>query len=227
MLLTEVYAALTAVCKINWYRNYEDHPRPTSALVCEWRDRRESKVENEMTLLPRRILQATDGSEEAELTARVAVELAKSTDSELHLVHVKLLPLTPPYPDVLDWRWREDLERAEREARELLDEQVEKVEDAGGTVAGIHLREEEPAEEIIALAKELGVSLIVVGSRDRGRIRRALAGSVSDWVVRHAHCPVLVVRSHKGADNRARLSRRAWTARSEASKEASAQALRH
>ncbi len=83
------------------------------------------------------------------------------------------------------------------------------------------VREELPAEEIVALAEELEVSLIVVGSRDRGRIRRALGGSVSDWVVRHAHCPVLVVPSQRGADNRARLSRGTWTARSEASKEAS------
>jgi hypothetical protein len=49
------------------------------------------------------------------------------TGSELHLVHVKLIPLPPPYLDVLDWR--EDLERAEREARELLDEQVKMVEE--------------------------------------------------------------------------------------------------
>ena len=175
-----------------------------------------------MTFLPRRILLATDGSEEAELAARVAVELAKSTGSELHIVHVRLLLLTPPYPDVLDWRWGEDLERAEREARELVDEQVEEVEDAGGTIAGAHLREEVRAEEIVALAEELGVSLIVLGRRDRGRIRRALAGSVSDWVVRHAHCPVLVVHSHKGIDSRAHLSRRTRTARSELSKEASA-----
>jgi nucleotide-binding universal stress UspA family protein len=168
----------------------------------------------------RRILLATDGSQEAELATLVAVELANSIGSELHVVHIKLVPITLPYPEVLDWR--EDLERAERETRELLDEQVKKVEDAGGTVAGTHLREEQPAEEIVALADELGADLIVVGSRGRGRIRRALAGSVSDWVVRHAPCPVLVVRSRKGADNRERLSRRTWTARSEASKKASA-----
>jgi nucleotide-binding universal stress UspA family protein len=139
-----------------------------------------------------KILLATDGSEEAELAAGAAVELAKSTGAELHLVHVKLLPVTPPYPEVLDWR--EDLERVEREARELLDGQVKKVEDAGGTVAGVHVRgERPPAEEIVALAEELGVSLIVVGRRDRGRIRRAFTGSVSDWVVRHAHRPVLVM----------------------------------
>jgi nucleotide-binding universal stress UspA family protein len=144
-----------------------------------------------MSLFSGSILLATDGSEEAELAAGVAVELARSSGSELHLVHVKLIPITPPYPEVLDWK--EDLERAEREARELLDEQAKKVEDAGGTVAGAHLREELAAEEIVALAEEMGVGLIVVGRRDRGRIRRALAGSVSDWVVRHARCPVLVV----------------------------------
>jgi nucleotide-binding universal stress UspA family protein len=191
-----------------------------SAPVCARRNRRGSNEKNEMSLFPRSILLATDGSEEAELAVGVAVELANSSGSELHLVHVKLVPIPPPYPEVLDWR--EDLERAEREARELLDEQVRKVEDAGGTVAGAHLREESPAEEIVALAKELGADLIVMGSRDRGRIRRALAGSVSDWVVRHAPCPVLVVRSHNGADNRARPSRGTWTALSGASKEASA-----
>ena len=167
-----------------------------------------------------KILLATDGSEESELAAKAAVELAQRTGSDLHLVHVKLLLITPPYPDVLDWR--EDLERAEREARELLDEQVKMVEEAGGTVAGAHLREERPAEEIIALADELGVRLIVVGRRDRGLIKRALVGSVSDSVVRHAHRPVLVVSSHKAADNRARLSRGTWTARSGAFKQASA-----
>jgi nucleotide-binding universal stress UspA family protein len=155
-----------------------------------------------MTLFPRRILLATDGSEEAELAAGVAVELAKSTGSELHVVHVKLLPVTLPYPEVLGRR--EDLEWADREARELLDEQVKKIEDAGGTVAGDHLREELPAEEIVAPAEELGANVIVVGSRDRGGIRRILTGSVSDQVVRHANCPVLVVRSPKSADRRAR-----------------------
>jgi nucleotide-binding universal stress UspA family protein len=147
-----------------------------------------------MSLFPRKILLATDGSGETELAAKVAIELAKSTGAELHLAHVKLLPVTPPYPEVLDWR--EDIERAGREARELLDEQAKVVEEIGGAIAGIHLREEgPPAEEIVALAEELGVGLIVVGSRDYGRIRRALTGSVSDRVVRRARCPVLVVRT--------------------------------
>src|SRR3712207_9085511 len=50
-------------------------------------------------------------------------------------------------------------------------------------------------EEIVGLAEEIGAGLIVMGHRGHGRIRRALMGSVSDSVVRHTHCPVMVVRA--------------------------------
>jgi nucleotide-binding universal stress UspA family protein len=43
-------------------------------------------------------------------------------------------------------------------------------------------------------AEELGVDLIAVGSRGTGAMKRKLMGSVSDSVVRHAPCPVMVVR---------------------------------
>jgi nucleotide-binding universal stress UspA family protein len=69
---------------------------------------------------------------------------------------------------------------------------------AGGTVAGTHLRMGQVDLEIVALAEELQADLIVMGSRGLGGVRRALMGSVSDSVVRHAHCPVLVVRPKKG-----------------------------
>jgi nucleotide-binding universal stress UspA family protein len=47
------------------------------------------------------------------------------------------------------------------------------------------------------LAEELGVGLIVMGSRGLGSVRRALMGSISDSVVRHGHCPVMIVRPEK------------------------------
>jgi nucleotide-binding universal stress UspA family protein len=81
-----------------------------------------------------------------------------------------------------------------REARRRLDEEVRRVEEAGGTVEEAHLRQGRADEEITDLAESLGIGLIVMGSRGRGRIRRALMGSVSDSVVRHAHCPVTIVR---------------------------------
>jgi nucleotide-binding universal stress UspA family protein len=50
------------------------------------------------------------------------------------------------------------------------------------------------AEEIVALAEEMGAGLVVMGSHGLGGIRRALIGSVSAAIVPHAHCPVLIVR---------------------------------
>jgi nucleotide-binding universal stress UspA family protein len=71
---------------------------------------------------------------------------------------------------------------------------------AGGDVAGAHLGMGEVDLEIVACAKKLGADLIVMGCRGRGGIRRAIGGSVSDAVIRRAPCPVLVVRSHEGAE---------------------------
>ena len=141
-----------------------------------------------MSIFPTTILLATDGSREAELAAMTAADLAKSTNSELHVVHVggflpTILAQTEAEPAQL-----------EREARELLDEQVKRVEGAEGTVKEAHLRLGRADEEIVDLAHEMGAGFIVMGSRGRGRMRRALMGSVSDSVVRHAHCPVTIVR---------------------------------
>ena len=140
-----------------------------------------------MSMFPTKILLATDGSEDAELAATTAVGLARSTSSELHVVHT-----WRPVPSVhFDALIRREMER---EAQGILDEQAKKIEGLGGTVAQARLREGGAAEEIVALAEEIGAGLIAVGSRGRGRIRRALMGSVSDAVVRHARCPVMVVR---------------------------------
>ena len=140
-----------------------------------------------MSTFPTKVLLATDGSGDAELAATTAVSLAKSTGSELRVVHV-----WRPVPSVhFDALIRQEMRR---EAQELLDAQVKKIEGLGATVTEAHLREGDASEEIIALAAEIGVGLVAVGSRGRGRIRRLLMGSVSDAVVRHAHCPVVVAR---------------------------------
>ena len=55
-----------------------------------------------------------------------------------------------------------------------------------------------PAQEIIETAREWNADLIVVGSHCRGFWGRALIGSVSDGVVHHASCPVLIVRKTEG-----------------------------
>jgi nucleotide-binding universal stress UspA family protein len=149
-----------------------------------------------MSIFPTRILLATDGSEEAQLAALRAVDIAENTDSELHVVHVGVIPtFLESYPGTLGYE-RKLYEQIEEESRELLRKESWRVKVAGGTVAGAHLRMGVVVDlEIVALAKELGVDLIVMGCRGHRGIRRAIEGSISDAVIRRAPCPVLVVRS--------------------------------
>src|SRR5829696_5758730 len=161
-----------------------------------------SSEEDEMSIFPTKILSATDGSSATELVTQTAVDLAQKTDSELHVIHVlDVAQTTLLYPDTIDSEGveltdpilEEEFERSsEQRGREELDAEVERVRSAGGTVAQAHLTMGEPAREIVHLVDDLGVGLIVVGSRGRDGFRRALMGSVSDSVVHHAHCPVLV-----------------------------------
>src|SRR5215213_2161186 len=154
-----------------------------------------------MRIFPTKILLATDGSEDANQASSAAAELAKNTNSELHVVYVGHMPSVfyesagaiVLDPD-LQSRMEEDAEEA---ARTKLKEQVQKIREAGTEVAGVHTRVGFPDAEIVGLAERLSAGLIVVGSRGLGPLRRALMGSVSDSVVRHAHCPVLVVRQEK------------------------------
>jgi nucleotide-binding universal stress UspA family protein len=150
-----------------------------------------------MSIFPTRILLATDGSEEAELAARRAVELAQRTDSELHVVHVGVVPtLLVSYPGTLGYEGKL-YEQIQEQSGELLRKESWRVKAAGGTVAGAHLRMGKVDLEIVGLAKELGADLIIMGCRGHRGIRRAIEGSVSDGVIRHAPCPVLVVRPQK------------------------------
>ena len=159
-----------------------------------------------MSIFPTRILLATDGSEEATLAAQTAIDLANKTGSELHVVYADMLPystaLYEGYQAGVDAGayLQDESEELTRRGQGRLDEQVRKIKAAGGNVAQAHFRIGRPDAEITALAEEIGAGLIVVGSRGLGGLRRTMMGSVSDSVVRHAHCPVMVVRKEEPTD---------------------------
>jgi nucleotide-binding universal stress UspA family protein len=149
-------------------------------------------------LFPTRVLLATDGSDDAQRALRAAIGLCTKLQSELHVVYV-----APEYPYVHTYynlRHQEEEERLRREDRGVLDEYVDHIQEAGGTVAKSYLRVGDAATEIVELAEELEFGLVVVGSRGHGPMRRALMGSVSTSVLTHAHCSVLIVRGHSGEE---------------------------
>lgn len=147
--------------------------------------------------LLRKILLATDGSEDAAVATRVATDLAYRSGSDLHVVHV--FEFVPPREFVsLALRIRSPF-ASEREGSATLADQVSLIEGAGGEVRQAHLRMGSPVDGILDTAQEIKASLVIVGSRGLGGVKRLMMGSVSERVVHYATCPVLVVRSGGGA----------------------------
>ena len=107
-----------------------------------------------MSIFPTRILLATDGSENAQLAATTALDLSKRLDSELHVLYVGHLPSVlyeSPGAVMLDPGFESRMrERAEEDAKTKLEEQVQKIKQAGGEVEGSHLRVGRPDAEIVA-----------------------------------------------------------------------------
>jgi nucleotide-binding universal stress UspA family protein len=152
----------------------------------------------EMSTFPTKILLATDASEDAKKAAQMASDLANVSGSELHVVHVgnmKDFHVAPGADQSFSPRTA-PLGEVREKAEKRLDEAVKQVEQVGGTVTQSHLRLGNPDEEILKFCDEQGgFGLIVMGSRGLGPIKRRLMGSVSESVVRHAQCPVLVART--------------------------------
>jgi len=151
-----------------------------------------------MSYFPTKILLATDASEDAQKAAQIASDIANNSGSDLHVLYVgntKDFHIAPGAEQTFSPRsgsYGEIREQAEK----TLEEAVRQVEETGGTVAQAHVRMGDPDDEILRFCEEQGdVGLLVMGSRGLGPVKRRLMGSVSESVVRHAHCPVLVARS--------------------------------
>lgn len=137
-----------------------------------------------MNDFPTKILLYTDGSEDAALAAPIVVSLANKANSELHVVHIwhTSAPFAPP-------SWFKD------DAQRRLDEEIRHIEEIGGTVTQAHLRKGHTAEEVVNLSDEIDADLIVVGVvMGVGPAERRILEGLSDDIVHHARCPVLVMR---------------------------------
>jgi nucleotide-binding universal stress UspA family protein len=110
--------------------------------------------------------------------------------AELHIVHVVASPtatvdlvMAPVVPQELEASGRKILERAKEHAASRF----------RGKIA-LHLLVGVQWREITQLASDLSADLVFVGTAGRTGIARVLLGSVAEQVVRHAGCPVLVIR---------------------------------
>jgi nucleotide-binding universal stress UspA family protein len=145
-------------------------------------------------MFPTKILVATDGSDEAYPAVEAAVELANGTGSELQLVFVVSTAPELPYPTfIARERYEAFMEHKRLVGFRLLEQQVNRVEDLGGSVAVSHYREGRPDREVVKLGREIGAGLIVTGGRRRPWFARVFGRGFSARVSRRADRPVLVV----------------------------------
>ena len=143
------------------------------------------------------IVVGIDGSPGSIAALRFAVEEARFRGAELRVVNAWHIP-----PAVYGSGWAPapiDLDEYRKLAKKALEESIE---EAGAASAGVTvtpiLREGQPADLLCLEAKN--ADLIVVGSRGLGGFRGLLIGSVSQQVVHHAPCPVVVVPSPPDED---------------------------
>jgi nucleotide-binding universal stress UspA family protein len=142
---------------------------------------------------------AFDGSPESHLALRAGHELAKPTGAALHVLMVieppaaipgRFIPVAGMEP-LTSIERAETMQRQEHGAQSALDSALAAL-GGGPAIERRVLFGIDPAAAILDIART-GVDLLVLGSRAYGPVRRALVGSVSASVVRHAPCPVLVM----------------------------------
>jgi nucleotide-binding universal stress UspA family protein len=139
------------------------------------------------------LLVPIDFSEHADAALDCALALAKASGGRVHLVHAYEIPLgtIPPYgvevPQALLLGVRDAAARR-------LEKVTQRAQGAGIPVEA-HLAHGPAASTIVETAQQLGVDLVVMGTRGLTGLKHVLLGSVAERVVRTAPCPVLTLKS--------------------------------
>ena len=153
-------------------------------------------------MLLRSILLPTDFSECASHALSYAASLARDANASIICVHVvePVMPtvgytgITEPLP-VADISGQLE-DTATRELPKIAD-----CEECAGLEVEEVIAHGDAASEIVRVARERGVDLIVISSHGRTGLGRILFGSTAEAVVRHAPCPVLVVKPPQQAED--------------------------
>ncbi len=140
-----------------------------------------------------RVLLAVDGSEQSIQATQAVMRLASvSTLTILHVIDLPRLTFSMLGPEiahdlskVAEEALRKDGEQALTRCRSLLSGKIEPLK--------IRLEEGSPAELILSVAQEEHPDLILMGARGRGQVEELFLGSVSQRVLTHAACPVLII----------------------------------
>jgi len=155
-----------------------------------------------MNKLLKKILIATDGSAHVKKAVTYAIELAKLYGAELHAVYVMDISADYTrslYTDRSAGGLKRTLRKEDhcadifRKEGETATKHIEDMAKIEGLDIKKWITEGHPAEEILKLAEEQSIDLIVMGTLGRSGIEKFLLGSVADKVIRNSRIPVLAV----------------------------------
>ena len=136
-----------------------------------------------------KILHANDGSEHAFHALAMALAMAKQNNSDLHMVSVEEIDYMPEFIEEV----REQTGTAARRFHKVLQRARAMAEESHVRLK-THVIAGHPVRDIVELAKELEVELLVIGATGHSALYDRLIGSRADRIVQLAPCPVLVVK---------------------------------
>ena len=147
--------------------------------------------ETDEPLTIKSILVAVDGSEHSEKAVRYACAMGKPLGADVVLLHVVPMVVTAtPYQDTISDQPFLSLQMV---GEDILAKAKKLANKCGCEVIDM-ISHGDPAAQIIDIATERGVDIIILGSRGVSGIKRLFTGSISDKVSKNASCPVMIVR---------------------------------
>ncbi|HEX2912320.1 MAG TPA: universal stress protein [Chloroflexia bacterium] len=156
------------------------------------------------------VLLPLDGTQEAETGLSAAIELARQSGANLHLLRVIFEPPAVMTTDMatgyLYGGYNEvvDLNELHQAAETYLAELVERINTGEEDLKCVAVvRAGNPSDVIVAYAREIGAGLVVMPTHARAGLGRVLLGSVAENVVRQSNLPVMMIRIHETAQSAA------------------------
>jgi universal stress protein A len=145
-----------------------------------------------------KILVPVDFSKHSVAAMELAKQYAEAFDAEVQLIHVfsDVIALAPPYGPPVPTNFGMKIERSAAEHFE----KWRKEHCPSDMKVTVRIRRGDPSSQIVELAQEAGVDLIIMGTRGLTGLRHVVLGSVAERTVRHAPCPVVTTKFHAVSD---------------------------
>ncbi|XP_052066405.1 universal stress protein in QAH/OAS sulfhydrylase 3'region-like [Mytilus californianus] len=134
------------------------------------------------------VLISVDGSKHADYALEFYSKQIKAPGDKLTLLHIpQMYSMKDASPGIV----QDLMKRMKAAAEEMKAKYLAKMTELG-LQGDVQIGFGDPGEQICAFAAKSHAALIIMGTRGLGAIRRTIMGSVSDYVLHHAHVPVLI-----------------------------------